>query len=188
MISKLAARAFVTILVGGMVFSVADQAAVAAKVPVEVPESIWETFGLIKLTGGGASGAVEGLALVAFGPSEQLELAADEFDMLLLDSPETGIEVFGTYALQKPGKPVITSIDIPALEDDIYFWLDVENQLPGVTMEVLTASLKVKPKATNDGEEAKVQFKTKLQFCGDRCIKANLSYKGEGPRTELPPL
>lgn len=155
--------------------------AVAAKVPVDLPVSLWATQGVLKLSIPGQTQLSIVPAIVGFGPQGSLD--ANEFG-IAIDPADLDLIVLGTYLEKSPGKPVCT-IDLQDLETKLQ---DQFQFTPEVIFTLRGATAKLKPRNKDGVETIRVLLNIKFRVCGVddegrfRCVNLGIQYKGLGGR------
>ena len=181
MLRTIVLRCLPAVLLGAFILGVAGDVARAEKEVVNIPGTSWTTTGLVKESGGGeGSGTYPGEGNVSFGPLDEMSGTGPFIAYVAVTEEGGGSTTFeGTYALPKPGKPVLT-IDLPTVQDDF------------VGETVLSATLKAKPKSKNGVQTMQLFVKIKAEDCGGnptavagvdgkvKCQKFTVQYKGTG--------
>jgi len=177
MLRRYASRVALVGILGIFALALNDHVVRAALPPVDVPGSAWVTQGILKakIPGEGTFlGA--GTGYVFFGPYVDPSLTETGFLLAVLDEAEEAIEVLGTYSEIKDGKPIVV-VDFDALASELEALFGEE-----LTITVLKATVKAKPKNTKLGEIIKVQFKTQFLVADVASVKVSIQYKGSGTR------
>ena len=187
-------RSSLTLLLAGLLWSASDSVTLAAKAPVLVSNTAWDTTGTLAAKLQGAPTLkVQAQALVSFSVT-----AEGLFEMDISDGVDT-LEVPGTYAQDPRGKLSMLP-DAAALQTEIHDMIVASLTEQGYppesykSLEVLFQKLSTKAKAgssTKTGDFLQVKFQVKfvalLTDLEDFVSvgKGGYSYNGKGGK--LPP-
>ncbi len=159
--------------------------ATAAKAPIDLASSTWDTSGRAKFKvqkAGKVDGPLD--VIVFFGDSVFPDLASDEVQMTL-DDGVLSLDVSGTWSEKKAGqgKPILDMSE-QSLEDALLALVEQEvGPLPPDALVVDKFKVKVKARNKKGTETMTIKFKAKgVLTNGIDSLKCGFSYSGAGER------
>jgi len=179
-----------TLVVAALVWAAPDSVTIAAKAPILVSETSWDTVGSINFQPGKGPGT----SLVQFGLAN--EAGQGDFLMPVVDEFAEAFTIKGTYA-QDPVKGKLAMTPDPTVANDEVLRLIRASLVAAglnpddyvIDVEITKAAAKAKPSASKTGEILKASAQVKsivllTPTAGGDTIKGKFgfSYKGQGAK------